>query len=137
MVALGSSVFDNSHTDPATVAGSKRVLVCGGRDFTDAALVERALGTLAKTTVIDCIIEGNQRGADRIAGYWARRHRIPDLKFNADWTKHGKAAGPIRNQQMLDKGRPDLVVAFPGGTGTADMVRRARAAGVEVIEVPS
>jgi len=55
--------------------------------------------------------------------------------FLANWRTHGKAAGPIRNQQMLDEGRPHLVVAFPGGTGTADMVRRAKAAGVPVMEV--
>jgi hypothetical protein len=55
--------------------------------------------------------------------------------YPADWAKHGRAASPIRNQQMLDEGRPNLVVAFPGGRGTADMVRRARSAGVEVIEV--
>jgi hypothetical protein len=48
----------------------------------------------------------------------------------ADWEKLGRSAGPIRNQAMLDEGRPDLVVAFPGHHGTADMVRRARAAGV-------
>ena len=51
--------------------------------------------------------------------------------FPADWKVRGRAAGHIRNQQMLDEGRPHLVVAFPGGRGTADMVRRARAAGIE------
>lgn len=53
--------------------------------------------------------------------------------FRANSRKHGRAAGPIRNQQMLDEGKPHLVVAFPGGTGTADMVRRAQAAGVLVL----
>lgn len=52
----------------------------------------------------------------------------------ADWSKYGKAAGPMRNQKMLDEYKPDLVVALPGGRGTADMVSRARVAGVEVIE---
>ena len=56
--------------------------------------------------------------------------------FPADWIRHGRAAGPIRNEQMLREGCPDLVVAFhddPGlGRGTADMVRRALAAGVPV-----
>jgi hypothetical protein len=50
----------------------------------------------------------------------------------ADWNTHGRAAGPIRNQRMLDEVKPELVVAFPGGRGTADMVRRAREAGVNV-----
>jgi len=53
----------------------------------------------------------------------------------ANWAGLGRKAGPIRNQEMLDQGRPNMVVAFPGGRGTADMVRRARGAGVEVIEV--
>ena len=53
----------------------------------------------------------------------------------ADWEKLGRKGGPIRNQLMLDEGRPDLVVAFPGRRGAADMVRRARTACIEVIEV--
>lgn len=53
----------------------------------------------------------------------------------ADWEDLGRKAGPIRNQRMLDDGRPELVVAFPGGPGTAHMCRIAREAGVEVIEV--
>lgn len=61
------------------------------------------------------------------------RHR-PVRAFPADWHRDGKAAGPIRNRRMLLEGMPDLVVAFPGGRGTADMVRRARAAGIEVVE---
>lgn len=112
-----------------------RVLVCGGRDWTDTGAVYRALDKLRRTEQIDAIIEGNARGIDRIAGYWARRNRIDNLKFRADWNTHGKAAGAIRNQKMLDEGRPDLVVVFPGGRGTADMVRRAKAAGVSVIEL--
>jgi len=52
--------------------------------------------------------------------------------FDAEWHRHGKRAGPIRNQRMLEEGQPDLIVAFPGGHGTADMVRRARQAGIEV-----
>ncbi len=54
--------------------------------------------------------------------------------FHAEWMKYGKAAGPIRNARMLAEGKPDLVVAFPGGRGTADMLRRVREAGIEVIE---
>jgi hypothetical protein len=111
-----------------------RFLVCGGRDFSDWELLDRALSFIQKWYGISCIIEGDFRGADRMAGYWARKHRITNHKFPADWKKHGKRAGPIRNQQMLDEGRPDYVVAFPGDRGTADMVARARRSGVEVVE---
>lgn len=112
-----------------------RVLVCGGRDFSDCQMVWDTLDDLARAEVIDCLIEGDARGADRIAGAWARRRGVDLRVYAADWRKHGRAAGPIRNQQMLDEGKPDLVIAFPGGIGTADMVRRARASGVRVNEV--
>ncbi len=117
------------------MAAVVKVLVCGGRDFRDQENLYRVLDRLSKDWGPDVtIIEGDARGADRMAGYWARRHGHTDMKFRADWQSHGRAAGPIRNQQMLDEG-PDMVVAFPGGRGTADMVRRARAAGVFVLSI--
>lgn len=112
-----------------------RVLVCGGRDFSDSAYLYKTLDELKRAAAIDAIIEGDARGADRIAGYWARKNRIDNYKFPANWLRDGKAAGPIRNEQMLREGRPDLVLAFPGGAGTAHMVRIARRAGVRVLEV--
>lgn len=112
-----------------------RVLVCGGRDFNDTAFAYRELDRIHKHEGIDVVIEGDARGADRIAGYWARKKRLENLKFPADWETHGRAAGPIRNRQMLTEGRPDLVVAFPGGNGTADMCEAAREANVPVIEL--
>ena len=82
------------------------------------------------------VIEGDARGADRLAGEWARSHRAENIKFRAEWEKLGRKAGPIRHQ-LLDEGRPDVVVAFPGGKGIADMMMRAGSAGVEVIEAAS
>jgi hypothetical protein len=79
-------------------------------------------------------MRGGARGADALAKDWAMTQ--PDIvrfECKADWKRYGPAAGPIRNQRMLDWS-PDLVVAFAGGKGTTDTVRRARAAGVEVIE---
>lgn len=113
-----------------------RVLICGGRDFSDTALLYRTLDDLLRREGVDCVIEGDARGADRIAGYWAKKNRIDLRLFPADWSL-GKKAGPVRNQQMLDEGRPDLVLAFPtpNSRGTWDMVRRAEAAGVEVVIV--
>jgi hypothetical protein len=69
-----------------------------------------------------------------MAGEWACRRGIENIKFHAEWEKLGRKAGPLRNQLMLDEGRPDVVVAFPGGRGTEDMMMRARSAGVDVIE---
>ena len=108
-----------------------RILVCGGRDFDDAALLERTLNNLHATL----IIHGGARGADRLSGMWASLHGVECIVFPAMWARDGKAAGPIRNQAMLVNGRPDLVVGFPGGNGTADMVRRAIKAGVAVMDL--
>lgn len=111
-----------------------RVLVCGGRDYTDSVRLQFTLGEIRAERGLTYLIHGGARGADTLAGQWAHGFLIPVRVFPADWERHGKRAGPIRNQQMLDEGKPDLVVAFPGGSGTA-VVRRARKAGVEVIEV--
>jgi hypothetical protein len=82
-----------------------------------------------------CLNHGTAPGADAHAANWALKNRVPIKAWKADWRQHGNAAGPIRNQQMIDEGKPDLVIAFPGGRGTADMVQRAKAAGIEVFEV--
>lgn len=110
-----------------------RILVCGGRDFTNRQTLEIVLWNYL--TKVTAIIHGDARGADRMAGVWANTHNIEEIRFPADWNKYGKSAGPIRNEQMLIEGRPDLVIAFPGGVGTADMVNRAKKAGVKVIEI--
>jgi hypothetical protein len=113
-----------------------RVLVCGGRDYTDREKMDRVLRLVDDARgPIKTLIHGAARGADSLAAKWARDTGLDEfgevLAFPANW-RDGKRAGPIRNQQMLDEGKPELVIAFPGGAGTADMVRRARAAGVEV-----
>jgi predicted Rossmann-fold nucleotide-binding protein len=108
-----------------------KILVCGGRNYDDYEAVVKTLSWLGP----DLIIHGGAPGADSLAAEYARETKTPVKAFLADWQTHGRAAGPLRNQQMLDEGKPDLVVAFPGGIGTADMVRRAEAAGVKVQEV--
>lgn len=117
------------------MAESARILVCGSRAATDTVPVFSALTELANSRGIACLIQGGAHGVDEMAGIWAVVNNIPVHVFRADWHKHGRAAGPLRNQRMLDEGKPDLVLAFPGGRGTADMVRRAKAAGVTVMEV--
>lgn len=111
----------------------KRVIVCGGRDFSDSVLMDSVLSQHVGHD--DILVHGGARGADNMAGEWARAKGIIVHVYPADWQQHGRSAGPIRNQQMLTQSRPDLVVSFPGGRGTADMVARAHRAGVPVIEV--
>lgn len=108
----------------------KRVLVCGGRNYADRARVYKVLDELRPSVVI----HGAARGADTLAANWAYTRGVEQLPFPADWEAHGRGAGPRRNAKMLAEGKPDLVVAFPGGNGTADMVARSRRAGVQVRE---
>ena len=115
--------------------GNLRVLVCGGRDYTDRDRVYRELDAVRRRRNDITVLEGGAFGADYYARGWCMSGGALCETYEADWQAHGRAAGPIRNQEMLDEGKPDLVIAFPGGRGTADMIRRARAAGVEVVEV--
>lgn len=113
----------------------KRPIVCGGRQGVDPLDVFLELHKLHRTHGFQCIIHGNARGVDSDAREWAKLNKVLHAPFRADWDRHGKAAGPMRNQRMIDEGNPDGCIAFPGGKGTADMVTRARKAGLEVIEI--
>lgn len=112
-----------------------RVLVCGGRDYQDADRISTVLHKLHDEAGIDLLIEGGAQGADRWASLWAELCGVPSQRFEADWENQGSFAGPMRNARMLAEGKPDLVIAFPGGRGTADMVKKARRAGIKVVEI--
>ena len=109
------------------------VLVCGGRDYTDRDRLFKLLDF--NRAKIGMIVHGGAKGADTLAGNWCYERAVPMMLVPAEWALHGKKAGFIRNAKMLAVGKPDLVVAFPGGVGTAMMVRLARKAGVRVIEI--
>lgn len=112
-----------------------RVLVCGGRNYIKWHRVLVVLGEIHAHRRIGLVISGHAKGADKLGENWAKINKVECMVFPADWDKHKKAAGGIRNQQMLDEGKPQIVVAFPGGVGTADMIRRAKKAGVPVARV--
>lgn len=113
-----------------------RVLVCGGRNYDDWGTFTSSMIDLSNQRgPFKTIIAGGARGADTFAQRLAKGWDLSFEKYPADWEKYGKGAGHIRNQQMLDEGKPDLVVAFPGGKGTANMIERAKKAGVEVIVI--
>lgn len=142
-----------------------RVLVCGGRRFgynwvmstisnkmwsrgtnkEELDLLNNSLNQLKLIPLFDLVIHGGATGADYWAGEWADGADIPCLIVPAPWSQKGKSAGIIRNLRMLDfMGlKPDLVVAFPGGNGTAHMVKIATEAGVALwqpqqhVELPS
>ena len=107
-----------------------KLLVTGGRAFRDFRTLTADLDSLHKDTPIALLIHGGAPGADSLAGLWAEVHNVPTAVYRAQWNLHGKAAGPIRNQQMLDVARPEAYLDFPGGRGTADMVHRLQEAGI-------
>ena len=109
-----------------------RVLVCGGRDFRDREAVFASLDSLHAEHRFSVVIAGGSRGTDTLAADWARERGVPTEVYRADWEHFGHKAGPLRNGRMLAEGKPDLVVAFPGGKGTANLIEQARAAGVRV-----
>jgi predicted Rossmann-fold nucleotide-binding protein len=113
--------------------GARRVLVCGGRDYDDREQLYAALDKLHAKHRFSIVIAGGAKGADTLARDWAKLREVPVKVYVAAWERFGPKAGPIRNQRMLEKGKPDLVIAFPGGHGTADMVEKARQAGVEIL----
>lgn len=111
-----------------------RMLVCGGRDFGDFSYLEHTLNKCRTWWNITTVITGGAKGADTLAERWAMRNQLELIVCLADWTKYGKAAGMIRNKEMLQHA-PDVVVAFPGGAGTENMIRISRQAGVPVFIV--
>ena len=105
-----------------------RVIVCGGRDYNDWPRVSQAIYELPGDAVV---VTGGATGADMLALRAAVALGLAIEVHDAQWRLYGRGAGVRRNQKMLDAGA-DLVIAFPGGKGTADMVRRAERAGVPV-----
>lgn len=112
------------------------VLVTGGRNYSNIDAVNMALDQLHAHRPITVLIHGGATGADAIAGRWGRINDVRVECYIANWLEYGRHAGPIRNQKMIDV-KPDLVVAFPGGAGTRDLVSRAKRAGIEIKQVTS
>jgi hypothetical protein len=110
------------------------VLMCGDREWDDERIIKLIVRGIAAGLAANVVIEGGARGADTMAGNEADLQGVNHERFPAKWDEHGKAAGPIRNQQMLTEGKPDIVFAFhdniAASKGTADMVRRAVKAGL-------
>lgn len=115
-----------------------KILVCGGRDFghipTERAFIYASLNELNEKYAITEVVTGGANGVDTFALWWATNHGKNRVAYPANWRVHGRAAGMIRNKEMLQRAKPDLVVAFPGGVGTANMVSLAKKANVQVIQ---
>ena len=125
-----------------------KALICGDRNWYNVAVIRNTLWRL-KAFGYDTIIEGEAKGADSIARDEALKLGFTVLKYPAKWKEYRekypvkdfgfkwKSAGNDRNTQMLEEGKPDLVVAFhpdlQRSKGTKDMVNKSLAAGVKVI----
>lgn len=117
-----------------------KVLICGGRDFEDYIMFNNVMSKLPQMLngQLDksfCVIEGGATGADRLARNWARLGGQPHMCMDANWGFYGMGAGPVRNGWMLKHAQPHVVVAFPGGNGTKDMMNQAVKAGITVYDV--
>jgi hypothetical protein len=112
-----------------------RVLICGDRHWGDEFPIRLILEGLDKLYGDVVLIEGEAKGADSLARDYARDHAIRVEAFPADWATHGRAAGPIRNKQMLDMGKPEIVFALHDdltqSKGTRNMVKQALDRGIE------
>lgn len=112
-----------------------RVLVTGGRDFTDREMVFEALDFAGN---IDLLIHGGQTGADDLADDWARSRGVFVAAFPVfpeTWRRVGRSAGPMRNRMMFNLA-PDTVIAFPGGDGTASTIQIAKSLKIPVVTYP-
>ena len=111
-----------------------RVLVCGGRKFDDWAFIVYVLDRVHATHPITTLIEGGASGVDEFARRWASTRSIEVATYLADPKRYAERAGAVRNTQMLREARPELVVAFRGGSDTAHMITIAKAALVPVLK---
>ena len=110
-----------------------KTIIAGGRDYNltpeDYALLDKLLIELPITEVVS----GCARGADACGETWAVTRKIPVKPFPADWDKHSRAAGPVRNSEMAEYA--EACVLFPGGRGTGDMLKKATAKGLKIIDL--
>lgn len=117
-----------------------KVLVCGGRHYYDQKRLKKELDDVDVILgPISAIVTGGATGADALAERWAKENGLEPIVYKADWYPGGKldrGAGPKRNSRMLQE-HPDidLVVAFPGGSGTTDMVAKAKKSNLHVLEI--
>ena len=125
------------------------ILLTGSREWTDMNLIDTGLRALLRLVRADepsfdqrviTIIHGGARGADLLCAQWAERHHLMTGEYKADWKPHGRGAGPIRNQRMLDEEQPIVCAAFLipelPCRGTRDMIERCLRAGVPVLVTP-
>jgi hypothetical protein len=112
-----------------------RIAVTGGRRHTNFKKVVETLDELHSQNRITVLAHGDATGADTLCARWARVHGVSAHRYDAEWNKYRQGAGPKRNEKMLKDEKPDLLVAFPGGKGTANCIKIAESLGIQVMRV--
>jgi hypothetical protein len=114
------------------------VVVGGSRFLADRAFVLATLDCLHSDVPITRLAHGDCDGADKLAKEWAVSRGVAQVPYEItkeQWRETGRSAGPKRNSRMLKIEKPMLVIAFPGGSGTKDLIRQARRMNFRVLEV--
>lgn len=107
---------------------SYKLIIAGGRNYTPTKEEGERLDDFSD--IVDEVVCGKATGVDTWGEEWAKRHKIPVKYFPANWSKHPKLAGFMRNEQMA--AYATALAVFTGGRGTADMVERALIHGLEI-----
>lgn len=111
-----------------------RVCITGGREYNDIKTLSFVLDLLNDNHPFTEFVTGMARGADTLGFHWAVQRGIKTIEYPADWDKHGRSAGFIRNLEMAKSG-VNLLIAFPGGKGTAHMMNTCNDLGIPMIQV--
>lgn len=128
----GFQLTESPHFKAVEFEDRVKVLVCGGRTFNARSFVFGTLDHYHEMLGITDLAHGGAKGADTLAGEWAKANGVRVHVFRADWDRFGKSAGYKRNVLMYETFKPDLVLAFPGGKGTAMMAEIASKGGTDV-----
>jgi hypothetical protein len=113
-----------------------KILVCGGRHYNRKQFLFKCLTMVHNKYNIKCVVHGDASGADSLAKEWAISNGIEHIPYPANWKLYGPSAGPIRNALMLQENADiALVIAFPGGSGTFNMIGLAKSKNIRVINV--
>jgi hypothetical protein len=111
-----------------------KLLICGDRNWSDKKFIKLKMSKLQAGTIV---VHGAAKGADSLAGEVAEEMGFEVHPYPAAWGVFGRAAGPIRNTQMLDEESPDAVWGFhdwiENSKGTRDMMRQAQRRGVPFV----
>ena len=108
------------------------VIVAGGRHFNNYPILEGRLNIILANLLDVCIISGGARGADALGELYAKSNNLPCKVFKADWDKHGKAAGHIRNREMAEYSEYCVVFWDGVSRGSKNMIDTATKLGLNV-----